>query len=163
MIDWLSLIQSSLRSRSTDKYQISPIWHPPASDAAITDVEETLAVKLPHDLRQVLAMSDGVSERMQLADKDIDIGYFLWPVERVKKENLSFRRGSRLRNRDLPVDNLLLFADAGNGDRYGFVISTDRKCTGPIIIHDHETDEHWQIATSLEQFIHHQGTGKSGT
>lgn len=162
-MDWHSLIEGTLRSQTTDEYQISPIWYAPASEIAIIDIEDTLAVNLPQDLRQVLTVSDGVSNRMQLADEDIDTGYFLWPVERIKQENFSFRNDSRFRNKSLPVNTLLFFADAGNGDSYAFVISTDRKCTDEIIIHDHETDEYWQVATSLEEFIKHQGKAESNS
>lgn len=163
LMDWRSLIESTLRAQSTDGYKISPIWHSPASDAAIANTEEILGIELPHDWKQVLTISDGVSIRMQWADHDVDTGHFLWPVQRIKKENLFFRTDSRLRNSGLPVGNLLFFADAGNGDSYGFIVSADGKSTGPIIIHEHETDEYWQFAISLEEFIQQPGTGKSNT
>lgn len=156
-MNWRSLIESILRAQSTGDYKVSPIWHPPVSDAALTNVEETLNVELPDDLKQVLALSDGVNIKMQWADHDIDTGHFLWPTERIKQENLSFRTDSRLRNIGLPVDSVLCFADAGNGDNYGFIISTNRKCTDFIVIHDHETDKYRQMATSLKEFM--QGVG----
>jgi hypothetical protein len=64
---------------------------------------------LPRQLAELLLECDGVTG-------EHDLG-LVWPVERVKKDNLEFRSDPDFASLYMPFDPLLFFADAGNGDQ----------------------------------------------
>jgi hypothetical protein len=79
----------------------------PASKDEIQEIERDLSIELPHELRELLAESNGISGRYG--------GGLVWPADRIAKDNVMFR--SSLDGLYMSFNSLLFFADAGNGDQ----------------------------------------------
>jgi SMI1-KNR4 cell-wall len=88
-------------------------FYPPADPSLITAIGESLNVALPEDLKELLAESNGVHGEYGLR--------LIWSVEQIQKENLLFRSAQFTQNY-MPLDALLFFADAGNGENFAFSI-----------------------------------------
>ena len=117
-----------------------------ASEAAIRECEEALGQKLPKDLTELLRETDGVGDEFG--------GGLVWPVARIRQDNLAFRANSAFAKLYMPFEPLLFFADAGNGDQFAFVV---RDRPADVFVWDHENDSRsWVapgLATYLEWFI----------
>lgn len=113
-----------------------------ASEAAIRACEAGLGQALPQDLGELLRETDGVEGGYGLG--------LIWPVERIKADNLAFRTNPRFAQIYLPFDPLLFFADAGNGDQFAFMPS-DRPAD--VFVWDHESDRRTMIAPSLASYL----------
>ncbi len=85
---------------------------PPADDRVLGEVEAELGVALPNDLRGLLAEMDGVRDRP---------GHLrlIMSAEAIAETNRSMRELTGFR---MAFDRLLIFAQAGNGDVYGFPV-----------------------------------------
>ena len=72
-------------------------------------------------------------------------------------------RQARALNFYMPFNNLLFFADAGNGDKFGFPISLDGTIRKDVFAWNHEDDSRSWCAPSLRTFIQwwHEGKVKS--
>ena len=117
-------------------------FHDGASEAAIRACEAALGQGLPHDLAELLRESDGVEGEYGLG--------LIWPVERIRTDNLAFRSDSTFARLYMPFDPLMFFADAGNGDQFAFVM-LDRPVD--VFVWDHETDSRTMIAPSLATYL----------
>ena len=117
-------------------------FHDGASEAAIRACEAALGQGLPYDLADLLRESDGVEGEYGLG--------LIWPVERIRTDNLAFRSDSTFARLYMPFDPLMFFADAGNGDQFAFVM-LDRPVD--VFVWDHETDSRTMIAPSLATYL----------
>jgi hypothetical protein len=152
-MEWLSYINEIYREQETVGYDTSPVFNDPVSVEAITDVEMRLGNQFPEELRTLLQATNGVEEWMKTDKWQGAIGYLIWPLELIQKHNLFFRSYEGYRDILEPFDNLLFFADAGNGDSFGFcAIDRDTSETGIYVWH-HEDDRRVPIAASLREFI----------
>jgi hypothetical protein len=61
----------------------------------------------------------------------------VWPVARIVNDNLRFR--TSFRDLYVPFDGILFFADAGNGDQFGFAV-TSAGARDDVFVWDHEND-----------------------
>lgn len=118
------------------------VFHQPASKAAILGCETALGQVLPPDLKDLLGESDGVEGEYGLG--------LVWPVERITNDNLAFRRNLDFRRLYMPFEQLLFFADAGNGDQFAFVV---RDRPFDVFVWDHETDSRTMVAPSLATYL----------
>jgi hypothetical protein len=113
-----------------------------ASQAAIGACETALGQTLPRELADLLRESDGVEGEYGLG--------LIWPVERIKKDNLEFRANVTFATLYMPFEPLLFFADAGNGDQFAFVM---RDRPADVFVWDHETDSRTMVAPSLATYL----------
>ncbi len=118
-------------------------FHPPATAAAITDGERALGQKLPDDLVGLLHETNGIGAPYGFG--------LIWPVERIRNDNLRFRTDPDYARRYLPFDSMMFFADAGNGDQFAF-ISGDRP-DNDVVAWDHQTDSRTRFAGSLAAYL----------
>jgi hypothetical protein len=117
----------------------------PASMAAVEEAEEALGVQFPAELRSLLEETDGLVD---------EYGAGLWSVARLLESNLEMREDSSTSDLYMPFANLLLIADAGNGDLFAYPIQGDGAINRPdIFLWDHETDSRQWVAGSLHQFV----------
>jgi hypothetical protein len=117
----------------------------PASNAVVEEAEEALGIQFPPDLRALLEESDGLVD---------EYGAGIWSVARLLEANLQLREDSRASDLYMTFDNLLLIADAGNGDLFAYPIQGDGAINRPdIFLWDHETDSRQWVAGSLQQFV----------
>lgn len=77
---------------------------PRATGAGLAEVERTLAITLPHELRDLYLASDGVYDEQGQ-------WYVIWPLARVVEDNQQSWDGSVPRH-------LLAFGDNGCGDPF---------------------------------------------
>lgn len=120
-------------------------FHPAASEKAIAEAENSLRASLPAVLRELLMETNGVCA-----------GYgseLIWSVEQIKDTNCAFRDNRYFKELYMPFDNLLFFADEGNGNQYAFVVTNNRITRPDIFCWEHETDSRVWIAPSLEKYI----------
>jgi hypothetical protein len=122
---------------------------PPATEAQIAAVEQTLGVRFPQQLRDVLSEANGVIDRYSQGP--------VWPLTRIEEQNREFRSYPGFRELYMPFDNLLLFGAEVNSDHFAFAIQADGQVHNTdIFIWDHETDGRSWYAGHLEQFLEKQ-------
>lgn len=117
-------------------------FNAPAATAALQECERALDQQLPGDLTELLLECNGVVG-------EYDLG-LVWPIERIKTDNLAFRGDPDFASLYMPFDPLLFFADAGNGDQFAFVM---RDRPADVFVWDHETDSRTWIAPSLDTYL----------
>jgi hypothetical protein len=97
------------------------------------------------ELGSILKEADGVMGEYGLG--------LIWPVMRIRKDNLAFRENKSFRKLYMPFDHLLFFADAGNGDQFAFPIEDSAIRVSDIFVWDHEDDSRKWVAPSLEKYL----------
>jgi SMI1-KNR4 cell-wall len=123
-------------------WTVNATFNDGAPEAAIDACETALGQTLPRELADLLRESDGVEGEYGLG--------LVWPVERIKKDNLEFRANVTFATLYMPFEPLLFFADAGNGDQFAFVI---RDRPADVFVWDHETDSRTMVAPSLATYL----------
>lgn len=118
------------------------VFGAPAGSEAIARCEDALGVGLDEDLRALLAEADGIEDEYG--------GGLVWPVERILDDNRRFRAGPGFADLYMSFDDLLFFADAGNGDQFAFVLRGGRK---DVFAWDHENDSRTWVAPDLEKYL----------
>jgi SMI1-KNR4 cell-wall len=124
----------------------------PATEQALVKAESTLGLIIPEGLHELLMESNGVEQRSTFL-------LFILSIERIVKDNFQMRY-PQVQSHYMPFDNLLFFADAGNGDKFGFPISQDGKIRKEIFAWNHENDNRTWCAPSLKTFIQWWHAGK---
>ncbi|MCC9602254.1 SMI1/KNR4 family protein [Stieleria sp. JC731] len=117
----------------------------PATPDSISSVETLLGVRLPEDLSALLAESNGV-----VGEYGVDR---IWNTERIERENNELRTEGDYKSLYMPFDHLLFFADAGNGDLFGYAILDGEIRKDDIYAWDHEDDSRKWVAGSLRGYI----------
>jgi SMI1 / KNR4 family (SUKH-1) len=103
----------------------------PAEEAALAGVERQLGVRLPRQLRELLLDSDGVL--------DGRYGFsVVWPAARIATDRVS---------------DLVFFADAGNGDQFGFAMTAGAIERDEVLVWDHEDDSRTPVAPDFDTFL----------
>ncbi|WP_327078160.1 SMI1/KNR4 family protein [Priestia megaterium] len=126
------------------------VYGEPASIEDIEVLEKLFSIQIPKELRSLLYETNGVND---------SYGYSLiWSIEKIIRENLNL--GERLEDIYLPFNNLLFFADARNGDMFGYSISDRSIKQNDIYLWNHGNNEQTQIAPSLNDFVEDWISGK---
>ncbi|MGO4275010.1 SMI1/KNR4 family protein [Paenibacillus sp. TAF58] len=107
--------------------------------------EKELAVILNDDLKDLLLETNGIK-----GEYGIDI---IWSIDRILKDNITFRTFEEFKELYMPFDHLLFFSDAGNGDQFAFPILNGKMENDNIFVWNHEDDSRMWIASSLKNFI----------
>lgn len=116
----------------------------PATDEELDAAEAELGQPLPPALRDLLAETNGVHGDAH------GLG-LVWDVDRIRRDNLSFRRSTDLADLYMPFTPLLFFGDAGNGDQFAFVRQPLRD--DDIYAWNHEDDSRTWVAPRLTDFF----------
>jgi hypothetical protein len=123
-----------------------------ADAGVITTAERDLQIQLPSELTEVLSESDGVMGQYGLG--------LVWPIDRICSENMAFRSNEQFRELYMPFDNLLFFADAGNGDQFAFAVCSGAVRRPDIFAWNHENDSRCWVAPSLRVYLEWWLTGR---
>lgn len=103
---------------------------------------------MPRDLRSLLLETNGI-----VGEPHSELG-LVWDTEYIAEMNLMMRQHEGLREVYMPFDHLLFIGDNGAGDYYGFPIyATNEVNQSRIFLWDHETDDRFAIAYSLEGYL----------
>jgi SMI1-KNR4 cell-wall len=127
-------------------------FFPAASEEQLTQTDRTLGVELPEHLRNFLRETNGALGPNALG--------LVWPLERIRDENLSFRANREFRALYMPFDHLLFFADAGNGDQFAFAIADGVVRRHDVFAWNHEDDSRSWVAPSLKRYLEWWLSGK---
>ena len=121
----------------------------PATEAQIAAVEQTLRIRFPDGLRDLLREADGVTDSYGHGP--------IWSLTEIEKQNQEFRTAAGFRELYMPFDNLLLIgADVGS-DHFAFAIQADGRIhNNDLFRWEHETDARSWFAAHLEQFLEKQ-------
>jgi hypothetical protein len=136
----LSMLTNTI-SKFSDKISFSA----PAEKNEIENCESELQLELPKELTDLLLESNGIRGEYELG--------LLWTIEEITKTNKEFRANLDFKELYMPFDNLLFFADAGNGDQFGFVIINGQVKRNDIFVWNHETDGREWVAPSLLKYF----------
>src|ERR1044071_3534668 len=117
----------------------------PAQEQALLAAETQLGMRLPQELRELLAESNGVLGEYDLA--------LIWPIERIVADNRLFREDESFRDLYMPFDGLLFFADAGNGDQFAFAVANGQVRRPDIFVWNHEEDSRTWLAKDLGDYL----------
>ena len=117
----------------------------PVAEDQLIDVEQSLAIQFPDNLRGLLLETDGIT--------DIFGVQIIWSIDWIKRNNLANRQDDLVANTFAQYGNLLFFADAGNGDEYAFLITKDKVEKGDVYGWKHEDDKLEWAAASLEEYL----------
>ena len=148
MTQWKSLLKDG-KPREDAAYE----WRDPATADEIAQVERTLNLKLPPDLRDFLLQSNGVGNDMgdELVMSTAEIG-----------ENQQETQSIYADWEDADASRLLMFGNwLGNGDLYAYVIQPEEgEELHDIVVFDHETGEARPLAKNLAALLQMQSDGK---
>jgi hypothetical protein len=124
----------------------------PAAYMQIAEAEQVLALKFPDELSSLLRESNGIHGSYGLG--------LVWPIERIREDNLMFRSDEGFRELYMPFDPLLFFGDAGNGDQFAFAIHAGVIRRTDVFGWSHEDDSRTWQAPSLAKYLEWWATGK---
>lgn len=123
----------------------------PVTPAELVAAEARLGSPLPAELRDCLLETNGV---------ETEYAVLLWDVGRIAADNDLFRTNPEFRDLYMSFDQLLFFADAGNGDQFGYRMLSDAVRGAEIYVWNHEDDSRTWAAPGLATFFEWWSTGK---
>ncbi|WP_433515305.1 SMI1/KNR4 family protein [Nonomuraea sp. CA-143628] len=112
------------------------------SGSTLATAERNMNVHIPGDLQELLRQTNGVLDRWE-----VDV---IWPIDRIVRDNSTFRTFPDFKELYMPFDCLLFFGDNGGGDQFAYVVEPDRH---DIFVWDHENDSRQWVAGSLEEYL----------
>lgn len=124
----------------------------PVTEGRILRVEGTFSIRLPLEYRELLQETNGVF------DQEAQM-LFIYSLKRLRLENLAMRRQDVMKTY-MPMDNLIFFADAGNGDKFAFPVSRQGEVRSHVFSWNHENDSRELCAPSLQAFVDQWYSGK---
>ncbi len=124
---------------------------PGATPEQIAEVETALGVALPEALKSLLSEANGIMGEYAIP--------LIWPTDRLISRNREMRTPV-MRANYLPLDHLLFFTDAGNGDQFAFGVIEGEVKYERIYVWDHEDDSRACLAFSLKDFLGRWLSGK---
>ncbi len=127
-------------------------FFPGATTLQLTALEEALSITLREELKSLLMESNGVRGEYELR--------LIWSAAEIVQRNLHMRTSAALRESYMPFENLLFFADAGNGDQFAYPIIQGASLRPDIFAWDHENDSRTWVAASLRRYIERWLSGK---
>lgn len=119
----------------------------PASADAVRACEAQLGHKLPDQLRQLLAETNGIEGEFGLG--------LLWTAHRIAEDNAYFRNNSDFRRLYMPFAGLVFFADAGNGDQFAVSLSGNHE----VYVWNHVDDSRVWVAPTVMRYLEDWMTG----
>ncbi len=123
------------------------VFADPVGEAAIERAQTALGVVLPQQLVSLLGESNGITG-------DYGLG-LVWDLDRIVRDNLSFRANEDFAELYMPFEPLLFFGDAGNGDQFALLSPPVER--DDVFVWDHETDSRtWgapDVATYLRWWL----------
>lgn len=126
---------------ATEAY-VGAAFRDPVPSVDLEEAERSLGESLPQELKSLLAETDGIIGR---TSSDA-----VWPLERIVRENLRFRRESSFIELYMPFDPFLFFGDNGGGDQFAFVL---RPARPDIFVWQHESDSRKWVANNLQDYL----------
>lgn len=118
----------------------------------IKKIEEQFSIILPSHTKNLYSLTNGL--------KDNYICDFIWPVDRIIKDNILFRTNKDFLELYMTFNSCFFIGDAGNGDQFFHPILMNNELKDDIFIWNHETDERFWAASNLISFLDGWLSGK---
>ena len=131
------------------RFEPAARFRDPATPAGLA-AEVRLGGELPDELRECLLETDGVETEHTI---------LLWDAGRIAADNHLFRTNPDFRDLYMSFDQLLFFADAGNGDQFGYRVLSGAVLDAEIYAWNHEDDSRTWVAPGLATFLEWWLTG----
>lgn len=132
--------------------EAAAIFAPGASTALLGSVERALDTELPSDLRDLLTESNGVRGEYE--------SHLVWDCQEIQERNRQLRNEASTGDSYMPLDPLLFFADAGNGQLFAFSINHGKVRRPDIYTWNPIDDSRTWVAPSLQQYLEWWLAGK---
>lgn len=139
---WRKLIQS-LEPQAT--------FFPGATPSELTALEKEIGISLPEELQEMLQESNCVFGAYGLR--------LIWSIEDIRRTHRAMREGPFVTDY-MSFENLLFFADAGNGDQFAFCMVPRSLRRPDIFVWNHENDSRTWVAPSLKLYLEWWLSGK---
>lgn len=127
-------------------------FNEPVNEFSLFEAESMLCIEFPMELKTCLLESNGVQGEYGLG--------LIWDVDRILDTNLQFRKNIDFTELYMPFDNLLFFADAGNGDQFFFPILGTKNVRDDVFVWNHENDSRSWVAPNLKTYFEWWLSGK---
>jgi hypothetical protein len=133
---WLQGFDDSVEIRLAD----------PVDDLVLTRAELQLGLALPHDLRSLLAETDGITDA-----SDVEL---VWAAERIAEENLGLRRDHETPAVPRGGGDLLFFGDTGTADLFAYRITADGAvCEPDVYLWKYQPGTARWVASDLQSLL----------
>jgi hypothetical protein len=127
------------------KYSDNCIFNKSADRIDVERCQRALGIELPKVLKDLLLESNGIHGEYGLR--------LLWTIDEIIETNTTFRTNSDFKELYMPFDNLLFFADGGNGDQFCFSILSGQVRRNDIFVWNHENDSREWVAPDLLKYF----------
>ena len=128
------------------------VFVPGATAERLSELEQSLGVLLPDDLRSLLSESDGVKGEYGL--------HLIWSTDEIEELNLERREHSGFLSTYMPLDSLLFFTDAGDGEMFALGI-IDGSIQKPFVyVWNPINDSRTWVASSIRHYLESWLSGK---
>lgn len=77
----------------------------------------------------------------------------IWSSGKIIEHNIFMRNTPDITENFMPLDSLLFFGDAGNGNYFGFPIIKSEIWKDDVYVWNHEDDSRTWVASSLKGFL----------
>ncbi|MFF2878513.1 SMI1/KNR4 family protein [Gottfriedia sp. NPDC057991] len=125
------------------KVSEEPLFNEPATQVQLEEINEKFNLEITNELANLLKETNGFDSG----------GVRFWSSNEIIEENVERRTLEVYKDCYMSFDSLLFFADAGNGDFFGFSIINGHIQKDDIYVWNHEDDSRTWIAPSLEEFF----------
>ncbi|HEY1202934.1 MAG TPA: SMI1/KNR4 family protein [Niastella sp.] len=157
-MDWIQFLSKEITFGDDRKLG----FHEPAPQSLLQELKKQLNLtQLPPELEELYLQTNGIDDFLYIkqSDESIKMGHLIWSVERVIETNISKRTSATDKRIYKSFDNLFFFADAGNGDLYGFETRNGIVEKTDVYIWDHENDTREWLAPGMKALIEGWSTG----
>ena len=117
----------------------------PATADELQEIESTVGLTLPTDLRSFLLESNGVAAHYSAP--------LVWSAAEMIEQNLLFRGNPDFRDLYMPFDALFFFGAEGNGDQFAYRILNGQIREASIYEWNHESDNREWFAHDLKDYF----------
>jgi SMI1-KNR4 cell-wall len=116
----------------------------PTAIESIHELETTLQVSLPEDLKGLLLETNGTMDEAGLGP--------VWSAEQIIATNREYRRDYN--ELFMSFESLLLFASDYGGNLFAYAITANGEVARPwIYCWDHETDDRLLVKSDLREYL----------
>lgn len=151
-MDWIQFLSKEITLGDDRKFD----FHEPAPQSLLAALKKQFNLtQLPPELEELYLQTNGIDDLLYIkqSDESIKMGHLIWPVERVIETNISKRTSPADKRIYKSFDNLFFFADAGNGDLFGFESRNGSFEKSDVYIWDHEDDSREWQAPNMTAFL----------
>jgi hypothetical protein len=150
-MDWKALVTQAFRERIGSPGPVYPRFEPGATETELANGERLTGVRIPEDLRSLLAECNGITEVMEIQGNPIDTQWVVWPTDTIVESNLAPGRVDI----GLPP-SWFIFATA-DGHDFGYDLDAG---DGHIWVWHPIDGESEDVAPSLAAFLRRWVTGE---